>query len=153
MFPNKAEMVRRANTLLVMLAVAPVLYLVVAFLVTFGKPGFEGNPVFVSVFFVVLALVSLANIGFTVFIQTSKKLMSSRASIDPVGRTFHIMSLGAVLSEVHTVYGLALTLVSGSILYGIGFSIVTWASLWWVRKRFKQNLGNLPNTSAQPVLE
>ena len=65
MFPNKAEMVRRANTLLVMLAVAPVLYLVVAFLVTFGKPGFEGNPVFVSVFFAVLALVSLANIGFT----------------------------------------------------------------------------------------
>jgi F0F1-type ATP synthase membrane subunit c/vacuolar-type H+-ATPase subunit K len=144
-FPNKAAMVRRANVLLVMLAVAPVLYLVIAFLVTFEKPGFAGNPVFISVFFIVLASVSVANIGFTVFTQTSKKLMSAGAGYDPVGRIFHLMSLGAVLSEVHAVYGLALTLLAGSIMYGIGFCILTWASLWWVRIRFKQNLANIPN--------
>jgi len=123
MFPNKAAMVRRANALLVMLAVAPLVYLVIALLVTFGKPGFAGNPVFISVFFIVLASVSVANIGFTVFTQTSKKLMSAKARYDPAGSIFQVMSLGAVLSEVHAVYGLALTLVAGSIMYGIGFCI------------------------------
>ena len=56
------------------------------------------------------------------------------------------MSLGAVLSEAHAIYGLVLTLLSGSIFYGIGFTILTWASLWWVWKRFKQSLASLPDT-------
>ena len=55
------------------------------------------------------------------------------------------MATGAILSEANAIYGLVLTLLSGSILYGIGFTIVAWASLWWVRKRFKQNLPSLPN--------
>ena len=145
MIPNKAKMIRSANALLVILSVAPALYLVTAVLVTFGKPGFARDPNFILWLFFGLALVSLANIGVTIFVQTSKKLMSERARYDPIGRTYLIMSTSAILSEAHSIYGLVLTLLSGSILYGIGFSILAWASLWWVRKRFKQNLASLPD--------
>jgi len=81
LFPDKAKMVRSANAFLVTFAVAPVLWLVIAFLVTFGKPGFARDPIFIPILFIGLALVSLANIGFTVFIQTSKKVMSSELKL------------------------------------------------------------------------
>jgi hypothetical protein len=55
------------------------------------------------------------------------------------------MARGSILSEAHAIYGMVLTLLSGSIFYGIGFSILTWASLWWVWKRFKQSLASLPD--------
>ena len=71
--------------------------------------------------------------------------MSGRASYDPIGRAFRVMSLGAILSEQHAVFGLILTFLSGSIFYLVGFSLVAWTSLWWVRKRFKQNLASLPD--------
>lgn len=71
MFPNKAKMVRIANTFFVLLAVAPVVYLVEAVLATFGKPGFARDPNVIPWLFLGLALVSLANIGVTVFVQTS----------------------------------------------------------------------------------
>jgi F0F1-type ATP synthase membrane subunit c/vacuolar-type H+-ATPase subunit K len=145
MFPNKAKMIRSANLLFVIFAVAPVLYLVTAAPATFGKPGFARDPNIIPWLFLGLALVSLANIGLTIFVQTSAKMMSERARYDPINRTYLIMAIGAVLSEAHAIYGLVLTLLSGSILYGIGFTIVTWASLWWVRKRFKQNLASLPD--------
>jgi len=145
MFPNKAKMVRRANLLFVIFAFAPDLYLVTATLATLGKPGFARDPNVIPLLFLGLALVSLANISATVFVQTSRKLMLERARYDPIGRAYLIASLGAVLSEAHAIFGLVLSLLSGSIFYGIGFTIVTWASLWWVRKRFKQNLPKLPN--------
>src|SRR5260370_21853585 len=138
-------MIRSANFLLVTFALAPVVYLVEAFLATFGKPGFARDPNVIPWLFVGLCLFSLANIGVTVFIQTSNKIMSKRARYDPINRTYLIMSTAAVLSEAHSIYGLVLTLLSGSIFYGIGFTIVTWAALLWVRKRFKQNLPKLPN--------
>ena len=145
MFPNKAKMVRRANLLFVIFAFAPDLYLVTATLATLGKPGFARDPNVIPLLFLGLALVSLANISATVFVQTSRKLMLERARYDPIGRAYLIASLGAVLSEAHAIFGLVLSLLSGSIFYGIGFTIVTWASLWWVRKRFKQSLASLPN--------
>jgi len=67
-FPSKAKMVRSANSLFVMLAVAPVLYLVTTVLATFGKPGFARDPNIIPWLFLGLALVSLANIGVTVFV-------------------------------------------------------------------------------------
>src|SRR5437667_6620026 len=70
--------------------------------------------------------------------------MSGRARYDVINRAYRITATGAVLSEAHSIYGLVLTLLSGSILYEIGFTIVTWASLWWVWKRFKQSLASLP---------
>src|SRR5260370_39816040 len=138
-------MVRSANFLFVVFAVAPVLSLVIAFLVTFAKPGVVRDPNVIPWLFLGLVLVSLANIGVTIFFQTSTKLMSERARYDPTGRAYLLSSLGAVLSEAHAIYGLVLTLLSGSIFYGIGFTIVAWASLWWVRRRFRQNLASLPN--------
>jgi F0F1-type ATP synthase membrane subunit c/vacuolar-type H+-ATPase subunit K len=145
MFPDKAKMVRSANALFRIFAVAPGLYLVTAFLATSGKPGFARDPSIIPWLFLGLALVSLANIGVTIFVQASTKLMSERARYDPINRTYLIMATAAVLSEAHAIYGLVLTLLSGSVFYGIGFTIVAWASLWWVRKRFRQSLASLPN--------
>jgi len=144
LFPDKAKMVRVANVLFLILFFAPVLYLATAVQVTFGNMGLARDPNIIPVLFLGLALSSLANIGVIILFQTSKKVMSERARYDPIGRTYTIMTLGAVLSEAHAIYGMLLTLLSGSILYGIGFTIVAWASLWWVWKRFKQNLASLP---------
>jgi hypothetical protein len=138
-------MVRSANSLFVIFAVAPGLYLMTAFLATSGKPGLARDANIIPWLFLGLALVSLATIGVTILVQTSTKLMSERLRYDAIGRAYLIMSTGAILSEAHAIYGLVLTLLSGSIFYGIGFTIVAWASLWWVRKRFKQNLASLPN--------
>jgi len=124
MFPNKAKMVRSANFLFVILAVAPGLYLVTALLVTDGKQGLARDSTIIPFLFLGLALFSLANIGVTILFQTSTKLMSERARYDPIGRAYLIASLGAVLSEAHAIYGLVLTLLSGSIFYGIGFTII-----------------------------
>jgi len=138
-------MVRRANMLVVQLAVAPVIYLIIAALLELGGASFATDPGFVLQVLSVLIFLSLAVTGITVFVQTSKSLMSGRARYDPIRRAFQIMSLGAILSEQHAVLGLILTFLSGSIFYLVGFSLVAWASLWWVRQRFMQNLGTLPN--------
>src|SRR5713101_9402380 len=87
-------MVRTANLLLLELAIAPVIFLVVAVLVELGGAGFAANPGFVFQVLFVLILLSLAVIGITFFVQTSKSLMSGRASYDPIGRAFQVMSLG-----------------------------------------------------------
>jgi len=138
-------MIRMANLLFVMFAVAPVVYLATAVLVTFGRPGFARDPNIIPWLFLGLALVSLSSIGVTIFVQTSTKLMSERARYDPINRAYLIMATGAVLSETHAIYGLVLTLLSGSIFYEIGFTIVAWASLLWVRRRFRQSLASLPD--------
>jgi len=145
MFPDKAKMVRNTNAILFMLAVAPVVYLVTAALVTFGKGGIARDQSIVPALFFAFVVVSLVNVGVLVFFQTSKRIMSDRSRYDPVARTYLVMSTGAVLAEAHAIYGLVLTLVSGSILYSIGFSFVAWACLLWVRDKFKTNLGKLPN--------
>src|SRR5260370_29166092 len=84
MFPDKAKMVRNANAILLMLAVAPVVYLVIAALVTSGK-GLARDPSIVPALFFAFAVVSLVNIGVMVFFQTSKRIMSERGRYDPVG--------------------------------------------------------------------
>ena len=145
MFPDKAKMVRNANFFLLVLAVAPEAYMVTAAPVTFGKGGLARDQSIVPVLFFAFVVVSLVNIGTMVFFQTSKRVMSERGRYDPVGRTYLVMWTGAILAEAHAVYGLVLTLLSGSIFYAIGFSFVAWACLWWVRDRFKMNLGKLPN--------
>jgi|SRR2546425_2135725 len=145
MFPNKDKMVRSANSLWLILAVAPALYLVIAALVTLGKPGFARDQTLVLWVFFFLVIVSGVQLGLTVFLQTRKTLMQTTAVYGPVGRTYLTMATGSILSEAHAIYGLVLTLLSGSIFYGVGFSLVAWASLFWVRGRFKQNLGKLPD--------
>src|SRR5438309_7095122 len=145
MFPDKTRMVRNANLLLLQLAIAPVMFLAVAVLLELGGASFATSPGFVLQVLFVLILLSLAVIGITVFAQTSKSLMSGRARYDPIGRAFQVMTLGAILSEQHAVLGLILTFLSGSIYYLVGFSLVAWTSLWWVRQRFMQSFGTPPN--------
>jgi hypothetical protein len=146
MFPDKAKTIRNANALLLQLAIAPAIYLVVAFLLELGGENFATNTAFVLQVLFVLILLSLGVIGITVFVQTSKSLMSGRARFGPIGGAFRIMSVGAILSEQHAVLGLILAFLSGSIFYLVGFSLVAWTSLWWVRQRFMQSIGTLPNT-------
>jgi hypothetical protein len=138
-------MVKTANVLLLELAIAPVIYLMVAILLDLEGASLAASPGFVLQVLFVLILLSLAVIGITFFVQTSKSLMSGRVGYDPIGRVFWVMSLGAILSEQHAVLGLILTVLSGSIVYLVGFSLVAWTSLWWVWKRFKQSLASLPN--------
>jgi hypothetical protein len=145
MFPDKSKLTRNANALLAMFGIAPVVYLVIAAGLTFGGRGLARNLDIVPILFVELLAVSIANIGVTAFFQTSRRIMAERARYDPLGRVYLIFSLGAVLSEAHSIYGLVLTLLSGSILYGIGFSLATWICLIWVRDKFKQNLRKLPD--------
>jgi len=64
---------------------------------------------------------------------------------NPLGGTYIVLSTGAILSEALAVYGLVVALLSGSIIYAVGFSIATWACLIWVRNKFKRNLGKLPD--------
>ena len=115
--------------LVIQLAVAPVIYLIIAALLELGGASFATSPGFVLQVLFVLILLSLAVIGITVFVQTSKSLMSGRARYDPIGRAFQVMTLGAILSEQHAVLGLILTFLSGSIYYLVGFSLVAWTSL------------------------
>lgn len=146
MFPNKAKMVKNSNALLLSLVVAPVVYLVIGALVTPELPHSASDQTFALEVFFVLVGLSAANIGMTIYLQKRKTLTGVGAHPDPIGRTFLTMSTSAILSEAPAIYGLILTLLTGSILYGLGFSVVTWTSLLWVRERFKQNLGKLPDT-------
>lgn len=151
MFPDKARMVRAANILWRILAVAPALYLAIGAIVTFGKPAVaRDQTLFLGVFFG-LVIVSAAQIGLTVYLQNRNPVMQTRAVYGPVGRTYLTMVTGSILSEAHAVYGLALTLLSGMIFYGVGFCVLAWASLLWVRGRFKQNLGELPDTQPETM--
>ena len=68
MFPDKARMVKAANSLWLILAVAPALYLVTGALVTL-EGGFATDRSFVLVLFFGLVVVSATNVGFTVFLQ------------------------------------------------------------------------------------
>src|SRR6266702_3497753 len=140
MFPDKARMVKIANLLVLQLAIAPVIFLAVAVLLELGGASLATDRVFVLQVLFVLILLSLAVLGITVFVQTSKSLMFGRARYDPIGRVFQVTSSGAILSEQHAVFGLILAFLSGSIFYLVGFSLVAWASLWWVRERFMQSL-------------
>jgi len=98
-----------------------------------------------SPFFLGLLAVSAVDVGLLAFTQMSRRAMADRARRDPVGRTYLVFSTGAVQSEALAVYGLVVTLLSGSMIYVIGFSLATWGCLGWIWTRFKQNLGSIPN--------
>jgi hypothetical protein len=85
MFPNKAKMVRTSNLLFVTFAVATVVYLATAVLVTYGKPGFARDQTLVLWVFFLLVAVSGAQLGLTVFLQTRKTSMQTTAVYGPVG--------------------------------------------------------------------
>ena len=138
-------MVRVVRAFLVIMTAAPVLYILIGFLVFLGgAPGFAKNPDIIFPLFLALAAVSVLNIGVMVFMQ-SNRFMAARARYDPLRRTYQMCVLGAIMAESLSVYGLILTLLSGSILYIVGFSIGTWACLSWVRERFWQNVAKLPD--------
>ncbi len=139
-------MVRLANTLFLLLSAAPVFYIVLGFWVTLGGQGLASDPAeFVQWFLVGLAI-STVNVVTVVLSQTSKWVMTKRAQMNPAGWPFNLFRLGAIPGEGPAVYGLVLTLLSGSIIYAIGFALATWACLWWVRMRFMKNLQRIPDS-------
>ena len=145
LFPDKARMVRSANALLAILSVAPVVYILIAAVVTSGGRGFARNQDIVPLLFVALAGVSVANVALMVLFQLRWRPVAGMSQFAALSRVYLTVSLGGVVSEAHSIYGLVLTLLSGSILYLIGFSLVAWMSLLWVRARFKQNVANIPS--------
>lgn len=126
MFPDKAKMVRVANALLAILGLAPLVYIITAAMVMFGTRGFAGNPEIIPLLFPAFVAVSIANVGVTVWSQIRWRPMAGKAEYGPVSRVYYVVSLGAILSEAHSIYGLVLTLLSGSMFYVIGFSLVAW---------------------------
>jgi len=146
MFPDKNRMIRQANILLVMLGVSPAVYIQIAALVVFGRPGLARDPAIIFPVLLGLLAASVVNIGFLAFTQTNQRFLEKMVKSNPVQGAYLVLSTGAILSEALAVYGLIVTLLSGSIIYAIGFSLATWACLIWVRGKFKQNLGKLPDT-------
>ena len=137
-------MIRGVKAILVIMTAAPVVYILIGFAIFFGGPGIAENPGIIFPLFLGLAAVSVLNISMIVFMQ-SNRFMTTRARYDPLGRTYQACILGAIMAESLSVYGLILTILSGSILYIVGFSIGTWACLSWVRERFWQNVAKLPD--------
>jgi hypothetical protein len=142
-FPDKAKMIRSANALLAILIIAPFVYIITAAEVTIGGRGLANNQSIVSLLFPALVGVSVANIGIMILLQMRWRPMAGKAQYDPVTRVYLIFSMGAVLSEANSIYGLILSFRSGSTFYVIGFSLASWLSLLWVRARFKRNLANI----------
>src|SRR5438552_1047218 len=147
MFPDKNRMVRQANILLVMLGISPAVYIVIPTLVVFGRPGLARNPEIILPVLLGLIAVSVVNIGVLAFTQTNQRFLEKMVKSNHIGGTYLVLSTGAILSEALAVYGLVVTLLSGSIIYAVGFSLATWACLIWVRGKFKRNLGKLPDAS------
>jgi MFS-type transporter involved in bile tolerance (Atg22 family) len=145
MFPDKNSLVRKVNFLLAVYVIGPGVYTVIATQVVLGKPGFARDPNVVFPLFLGLLVTSAIDVGLVGFFQTNKRVMTDRARWDPLGRIFLLFSLSAVLSEALAIYGLVITLLSGSIIYIIGFSVATWACLAWVRTMFRRNLENIPD--------
>ena len=143
MFPDKATMVRSANALLAILSIAPVLWIVTAAMITSGGRGLARDQNIVPLLFPALVAVSIANFGVMVLYQMRWRPVAGMPQFVAVNRVGLAVSLGAILSEAHSIYGLVLTLLSGSIFYVVGFTLFAWASLLWVRARFKQNLANI----------
>ena len=145
MFPDKARMVRSANALLAILSIAPVVYIVTAAMVTFGGRGLARDQNIIPLLFPALAAVSIANFGVMVWYHMRMRPVPGMSQFVAVNRVGLAVSLGAILSEAHSIYGLVLTLLSGSIFYVVGFSMFGWTCLLWVRARFKQNLAHIPS--------
>ncbi len=143
MFPDKNKMVRTANALWSLFVISPVVY--ISTTVVLQGRGLARNTEIVPILFLALAVVSISNIGIMAFIQTSPRIMADRVRYDPLGRIYLILSLGEILSEAHSIYGLILTLLSGSIFYVLGFTLVAWICLYWVRVKFKENLRKIPD--------
>ena len=125
------------------MAAATGLYIVLALLVVLNEPGLARDPTVIQPLVPALIIISALNIGVLVYIQTSKSAVIQQNGLR---RAYTILAIGAILSETHSLYGLILTLLSGSMIYILGFSPVTWVSLLWVRARFKRTWQDLPDS-------
>lgn len=130
-----------------MLAIAPGVYIGIAAIVfRMGGRVLARDPNITPILFVAFLTVSIGTVGVTIFLQRRRLVLSESTPYLSLYRVYQKVSLGGVLSEAHSVYGLVITLLSGSITYVIGFSLVSWASLFWVRSRFMDDLRKLPDT-------
>ena len=143
MFPNKGKMVRAVNPVLAALGIAPIVYLVEV--VLSGGHGLARDQSLALVMSSAFIAASILLVAVTVFTQTQWRPKAGKANYDPITRTYRIVSTGAILSETHSIFGTVIALLYGSIFTAIGFSLVSWASLLWVRSKFKQNLEKIPN--------
>ncbi len=140
-------MERNATMLWILLLVAPVIYLATAVMVvTYGHQGLARDPAVIPNLFIGFLILSAVNAFVIYYTQTSARFKTrvTRISLSPESGAFQVLTLGMIISEALSIYGLILTLLSGSMLYGIGFSIGAWIGLVLVRIKFKQNMSQLP---------
>lgn len=136
-------MVRRARILWLLLMAAPAIYLVFAYLLFNSGLGNTDSDQ-IQLLLLGLLIVSASNLGFVIFTQTSRRYQPMLASKDPIAWVFRVLVMGSVFSEPLAIYGLVLTILSGSLVYAVAFSLASWASLLWVRTRFTKNVERLP---------
>jgi len=135
-----------ANLLWTILMIAPVLYLALPAAVLLGHQGLARDQSIIPNLFLGFLAVSAVNVVLVYYTQTSAGFMSrmTRISLSRDRGAFQVFSLGMIIVETFSIYGLVLTLLSGSLFYGFGFSIAAWTGLVLVRIRFKQNMADIP---------
>ncbi len=149
MFPDKQSMKRRATQLWALLMIAPVVYFFTAYQVVVPSGtglSRSGLPVFLLPVFIVIAIANIATIAYS---QSSRflRMVAKKPLLDP---DFQALSLGSILAEAISIYGFVLTLLSGSLLYSLGFTVASWTLLVLVRMRFEANLNKTaPETPGQ----
>ena len=144
LFPDYQSIVKRANALWVILMAAPLAYVLtpVAVIDNYCISCLRSEGVLTNLNADSLRLLLLAlsvtgafAIGVIAYAQTSTRFLASIQKRDPIRRAFLVFSFSSILSEAIATYGLIPTLLSGSLLYVIGFSSVSWILLVWVRTR------------------
>src|SRR5438128_915123 len=134
-------MIKRANALWATLMVAPIVFILVS-VSTVGEAG-RGLGGLDTGFLLLLVIVLLH--------PNKSALLSFSYEASPLSRTYKLLSTGSVLCGSIGVYGLVLTLLSGSLIYIVAFSSASWLLLIWVRTRFTANLKNMPDIGTNAV--
>jgi len=149
LFPDRQSMIKRANALWATLMVAPIVFILVS-VSTVGEAG-RGLGGLDTGFLILLVIVSVADVVLIFYTQKSQRFSASLMRRGPLSRTYKLLSTGSVLCESIGVYGLVLTLLSGSLIYIVAFSSASWLLLIWVRTRFTANLKNMPDIGTNAV--
>jgi hypothetical protein len=142
MFPYQ-DIVKKVKPVMILFGVSPVIYIVMAFLAVYGKPGLAGNPTMIPLLIVGVLIADAITIGFLIFVQRTPKFRTFKSGYGAAHQVYTVASIGGVLSESLTVYGLLVALLSGLIIYLVGSAIATWICLFWVWENFNENLGKI----------
>ena len=78
-----------------MLGISPAVYIVIATIVVFGRPGLARNSEIILPVLLGLIAVSVVNIGVLAFTQTTQRFLEKMIKSNPIGGTYLVVSTGA----------------------------------------------------------